>query len=88
MRLEKPRSGVTALVYSLGPVVNINSRVAEPSAKCQLYIYFSNMKANTLPILMHQMRISTTQVSSVMLRSKKLEIREKNVKTERPVGCH
>jgi hypothetical protein len=26
---------------------------------------------------MHQMRISTTQVSSVMLRSKKLEIREK-----------
>ena len=32
---------------------------------------------------MHQMRISTTQVSSVMLRSKKLEIREKNVKTEK-----
>jgi hypothetical protein len=30
-------------------------------------------KTNTLPILMHQMRISTTQVSSVMLRSKKLE---------------
>jgi hypothetical protein len=29
---------------------------------------------------MHQMRISTTQVSSVMLRSKKLEIRKK-VKT-------
>jgi hypothetical protein len=29
------------------------------------------------PILMHQMRISTTQVSSVMLRSKKMEIREK-----------
>ena len=28
---------------------------------------------------MHQMRISTTQVSSVMLRSKKLEIREKKV---------
>jgi hypothetical protein len=27
---------------------------------------------------MHQMRISTTQVSSVMLRSKKLEIRKKN----------
>jgi hypothetical protein len=35
---------------------------------------------------MHQMRISTTQVFSVMLRSKKLEIREKNVKTERAVG--
>jgi hypothetical protein len=31
-------------------------------------------KTNTLTILMHQMRISTTQVSSVMLRSKKLEI--------------
>ena len=28
---------------------------------------------------MHQMRISTTQVSSVMLRLKKLEIREKKV---------
>jgi hypothetical protein len=36
-------------------------------------------KTNTIPILMHQMRISTNQVSSVMLRSKKLEIR-KNVK--------
>jgi hypothetical protein len=35
-------------------------------------------KTNTLPILMHQMRISTTQVSTVMLRSKKLEIRKKN----------
>jgi hypothetical protein len=39
-----------------------------------------------LTILMHQMRISTTQVSSVMVRSKKLEIRKKNVKTERAVG--
>jgi hypothetical protein len=29
---------------------------------------------------MHQMRISTTQVSSVMLRSKKLEIRKKKAK--------
>jgi hypothetical protein len=40
---------------------------------------------------MHQMRISTTQVSSVMLRSTKLEI-WKNVKTVRTVGwkpdCH
>ena len=32
------------------------------------------------------MRISTTQVSSVMLRSKKLEIRKRNLKTERAVG--
>jgi hypothetical protein len=32
------------------------------------------------------MCISTTQVSSVMLRSKKLEIRGENVKTERAVG--
>jgi hypothetical protein len=28
-------------------------------------------KANTLPILMHQMRISTTKVSSVVLRPEK-----------------
>jgi hypothetical protein len=33
-----------------------------------------------LPILMHHMCISTTEVSSVMLRSKKFEIRKK-VKT-------
>jgi hypothetical protein len=39
--------------------------------------YFSELcKTNTLTILMHQMRISTTQVSSVMLRSKKLKIRK------------
>jgi hypothetical protein len=44
---------------------------------------------------MHQMRISTTQVSSVMLRSKKLEIRKKKeVKTvkepsdENQTECH
>jgi hypothetical protein len=37
-------------------------------------------KTNTLTILMHQMRISTTQVSSVMLRSKTLEIRGKKCK--------
>jgi hypothetical protein len=43
-------------------------------------------KTNTLTILMHQMHISTTQVSSVMLGSKKLEIPVKNVKTERVVG--
>jgi hypothetical protein len=35
------------------------------------------IKTNTLPILMHQMRISTTQASSVMHGSKKLEIRKK-----------
>jgi hypothetical protein len=34
-------------------------------------------KTNTLTILMHQMRISTTQVSSMMLRKRKLEIRNK-----------
>jgi hypothetical protein len=43
---------------------------------------------------MHQTRISITQVSSVMLRSKKLEIRKKNVKTvkesadENQTECH
>jgi hypothetical protein len=39
-------------------------------------VRYVSCKTNTLPILMHQMRISTTQVSSVMLRSKKLEIRK------------
>jgi hypothetical protein len=43
-------------------------------------------KTNTLKLLMYQIGISTTQVSSVMLRSKKLEIRKKNVKTEKAVG--
>jgi hypothetical protein len=38
-------------------------------------------KTNTIPILMHQMRFSTNQVSSVVLRPKKLEIRKKNRKT-------
>jgi hypothetical protein len=40
---------------------------------------------------MHQMRISTTQVSSVMLRSKKLEIRRKKMKEpsdENQTECH
>jgi hypothetical protein len=41
-----------------------------------LSIYFL-CKTNTITILMHQMRISTTQVFSVMLRSKKLDIRKK-----------
>jgi hypothetical protein len=50
-------------------------------------------KTNTLPILMHQMRISTTQVSSVMLRLKKLEIRNKMWKLKEPLDenqteCH
>jgi hypothetical protein len=38
-------------------------------------------KTNTIPILMHQMRISTNQVSSVVLRPKKFEIRKMVVKT-------
>jgi hypothetical protein len=43
---------------------------------------------------MYQMRILTTQVSSMMLRSKKLEIREKKVKIvkepsdENQTECH
>jgi hypothetical protein len=42
---------------------------------------------------MHQMRISTTQVSSVILRSKKSEIRKKYVKMkeasdENQTECH
>jgi hypothetical protein len=43
-------------------------------------------KTNTLPTLMHQMRILTTQVSSVLLRSKKMEIRKKGENCERVVG--
>jgi hypothetical protein len=45
-------------------------------------------------MLMHQMRISTTQVSSVMLRSKKLEIQEnkmwklKELSDENQTQCH
>jgi hypothetical protein len=53
-------------------------------------LFFSDFriqcKTNTLTILMHQIRISTIQVSSLMFRLKKLEIRGKNVKTERAVG--
>jgi DNA-binding transcriptional regulator GbsR (MarR family) len=51
-------------------------------------------KTNTIPILMHQMHISTNQVSSVVLRPKKLEIRKivKTVKeprkTKYKVLCH
>jgi hypothetical protein len=41
----------------------------------------SNVKIHKIPILMHQMRISTNYVSSVMLRPKNLEIR--NVMTEK-----
>jgi hypothetical protein len=39
-------------------------------------------KTNTIPILMHQMRISTNQVSSVVLTPKKLE----NVKAVKEPG--
>jgi hypothetical protein len=34
-------------------------------------------KVNTIPILMHQMRISTNEVSSVVLEPKKLEVEKK-----------
>jgi hypothetical protein len=42
--------------------------------KDQVVLY----KTNTIPIFMHRMRISTTEVSSVVLRPKKLEIRKTN----------
>jgi hypothetical protein len=38
---------------------------------------FMSCKTNMIPILMHQMHIWTTQVSSVALRPKKLEIQNK-----------
>jgi hypothetical protein len=56
--------------------------------KKTMKIISEECKTNTLPILMHQMRISTTQVSSVMLRSKKLEIREKKWAVEWRPECH
>ena len=34
-------------------------------------------KVNTIPVLMHQMRISTNEVSSVVLGPKKLKVEEK-----------
>jgi hypothetical protein len=37
-------------------------------------------KANTLPILMHQMRISTNKVSSVVLGPEKIGSPKKSVK--------
>jgi hypothetical protein len=38
--------------------------------------FICKCKTNTIPILMHQMRMSTNQVSSVVLRPKKVEIRK------------
>jgi hypothetical protein len=57
------------------------------TALCEKY------KTNTIPILMHQMRISTNQVSSVVLRPKKLEIRKivktiKEPKKQKQILCH
>jgi hypothetical protein len=37
---------------------------------------------------MHQMRVSTTRVFSVMLLSKELEIREREKKDENQTECH
>jgi hypothetical protein len=47
-------------------------------------------KTNTIPILMRQMRILTNQVSSVVLRPKKLEIRNivKTVSRKKHILCH
>jgi hypothetical protein len=47
------------------------------------YILISNykkFKTNMIPILKHQMRISTNEISSVMLRLKKLENKNKTKK--------
>jgi hypothetical protein len=41
------------------------------------YIIYKKCKTKTILILMHQICISTNQVSSVVIRSKKLENREK-----------
>jgi hypothetical protein len=49
-------------------------------------------KTNTIPILMHQMHISNTQVSSVVLGPKRLEIPPKKsencIRAEKKILCH
>ena len=62
-------------------------------ASCPPKIRYSNFQSifvsfntNTIPLLMHQMHISTIQVSSVMLRPKKLEIRKKNCENSKEPG--
>jgi hypothetical protein len=52
------------------------------------YITVCESKTNTIPILMHQMRISTTKFSSVVLRPKKLEIRKKICKKQYKSRIH
>jgi hypothetical protein len=62
-----------------------NSPPAEVSTQGLKY------KTNTIPILMHQMHISTNEVSSVVLIPKKLEIRKivKSVKEpKKKILCH
>ena len=51
-------------------------RVKYKRFKCK--IASNESKVNTIPILMHQMRISTNEVSSVVLEPKKLEVEKKN----------
>jgi hypothetical protein len=60
-----------------------NSPPAEASTQWLKY------KSNTIPILMHQMCISTNEVSSVVLWLKKLEIRKivKTVRVEQTKYC-
>jgi hypothetical protein len=67
-------------VETLGDLQS-TSRGLDPGVKC---------KTNTIPILMHQMHISTNQVSSVILRQKKLEIRKivKEPKKSNIVPCN
>jgi hypothetical protein len=51
-----------------------SSRGIDPGVKCKIH---------TTPILMHQMHISITYISSMMLRSKNLKIRDiMTVKTQ------
>jgi hypothetical protein len=68
-----------------------HSRTNSPSAEASTQGL--KCKTNTLKMLMHQMHMSTTQVSSVMLKSEKLEIREKKWKLKAPLDenqreCH
>ena len=68
--------------------IHVSAKVGKKKAKSRMYVHFTILirrdvtkppkcKVNTIPILMHQMRISTNEVSSVVLGPKKMEVRKK-----------
>jgi hypothetical protein len=61
---------------------NKNNTTYTDSSICQWGYVCKKCKCNTLTIFMHQMCISTPQISSAVLRSKKLEIQNKTKKKQ------